>query len=193
MLFRSLADIAREERIKEEKKEELKTEKRKIFFKQNIRELDDLTLFSFKPGKCNKILYVVTDPNCPHCKQLMPDLEILAMENQIEIKVILFPVLGSQSRDMAIQTICGKYSYQEYRQMQFQQDTPSCSQADILLKKTMPFFSRAALSFVPVVISWDGTWVVEGNDISQVKQHLGIAYDDGAGDSSKGCAPVPEN
>jgi hypothetical protein len=189
----ALADIAREERIKEEKKEELKTEKRKIFFQQNIRELDDLTLFSFKPGKCNKILYVVTDPNCPHCKQLMPDLEILAMENQIEIKVILFPVLSSQSRDMAIQTICGKYSYQEYRQMQFQQDTPSCSQADILLKKTMPFFSRAALSFVPVVISGDGTWVVEGNDISQVKQHLGIAWDDEAGDSSKGCAPVPEN
>lgn len=189
----TLADIAQKERIKADEKEELKTEKRKVFFKQNIRELDDLTLFSFKPGKCNKILYVVTDPNCPHCNMLMPDLEILAMENQIEIKVILFPVLSSKSRDMAIQAICGKYSYQEYRQMQFQPDTPGCRQADILLEKTMPFFSRAALSFVPVVISGDGTWVVEGNDISQVKQHLGIACDDGAGDSSKGCAPVPEN
>jgi len=77
--------------------------------------------------------------------------------------------------------------------MQFQLDTPSCSQADILLEKTMPFFSRVALSFVPVVISGDGTWVVEGNDISQVKQNLGIACDDEASDSSKGCAPVPEN
>jgi len=152
-----------------------------------------LTLFSFNPGKRNKVLYVVTDPNCPHCKQLMPDLEILAMENQIEIKVILFPVLGSKSRDMAIQTICGKYSYQEYRQIQFQPDTPGCRKADILLEKTMPFFSRADLSFVPVVISGDGTWVVEGNDISQVKQNLGIPCDDGASDSSKGCAPVPEN
>lgn len=189
----ALADIARKERIKADEKEELKTEKRKAFFQQNVRELDDLTLFSFKPGKPNKVLYVVTDPNCPHCKKLMSDLEILAMENQIEIKVILFPVLGSKSRDMAIQAICGKYSYQEYRQIQFQPDTPGCRQADILLEKTMPFFSRAVLSFVPVVISGDGTWVVEGNDISQVKQHLGIACDDGASDSSKGCAPVPEN
>jgi len=189
----ALADIAQKERIKADEKEELKTEKRKVFFQQNIRKLDDLTLFSFKPGKCNKILYVVTDPNCPYCNMLMPDLEILAMENQIEIKVILFPVLGSKSRDMAIQAICGKYSYQEYRQMQFQPDTPGCRQADILLEKTMPFFSKASLSFVPVVISGDGTWVVEENDVSQVKQNLGIVCDDGVSDSSKGCATVPEN
>ena len=189
----ALTDIARTERIKADEKEKLKTEKRRVFFQQNIRELDDLTLFSFKPGNPDKILYVVTDPNCPYCKQLMPDLEMLAMENRIEIKVILFPVLGSKSRDMATQAICGKYSYQEYRQIQFQPDTPSCRQADILLEKTMPFFSRAALSFVPVVISGDGTWVVEENDISQVKQNLGIVCDDGVSDSSKGCATVPEN
>jgi len=190
----ALSNIARKERIKADEKEELKTEKRKAFFQQNIRELDDLTLFSFKPGKCNKILYVVTDPNCPYCNMLMPDLEILAIKNQIEIKVILFPILGSKSRDMATQAICEKYSYQEYRQIQFQPDTPGCRQADILLEKIMSFFSSAVLSFVPVVISGDGTWVVEENDISQVKQHLGIACDDeGAGDSSKRCAPVPEN
>ena len=189
----ALTDIARKERIKADEKEALKTENRKAFFQQNVRELDDLTLFSFNPGKRNKVLYVITDPNCPHCNMLMPDLEILAMENQIEIKVILFPGLGSKSRDMAIQAICGKYSYQEYRQAQFQPDTPGCRQADILLKKTMLFFSRANLSFIPVVISGDGTWIVEGNDISQVKQNLGIVCDDGASDSSKGCASVPEN
>ncbi len=189
----ALTDIARKERIKADEKDALKTEKRKAFFQQNVRELDNLTLFSFNPGKRNKVLYVVTDPNCPHCNMLMPDLEILAMENQIEIKVILFPGLGSKSRDMAIQAICGKYSYQEYRQARFQPDRPGCRQADILLKKTMLFFSRADLSFIPVVISGDGTWIVEGNDISQVKQNLGIVCDDGASDSSKGCAPVPEN
>ncbi len=80
-----------------------------------------------------------------------------------------------------------------YRQMQFQPDTPGCRQADILLEKTMSFFSRAALSFVPVVISGDGTWVVEENDISQVKQNLGIICDDGTSDSSKRCTSVPEN
>ncbi|MDX2441020.1 MAG: hypothetical protein QNK40_10780, partial [Desulfobacterales bacterium] len=66
----ALTDIAQKERIKAEEKEELETERRRVFFQQNIRELDDLTLFSFKPGKHDKVLYVVTDPNCPHCKQL---------------------------------------------------------------------------------------------------------------------------
>ena len=79
-----------------------------------------------------------------------------------------------------------------YGHIQFQPETSGCSQADLYLKKAMPFFSRAALSFVPVVVSGDGTWVVEGNDISQVKVHLGIDCDEGTGNSSNGCVPVPE-
>ena len=75
--------------------------------------MEDLTVFSFKPGKADTFLYVVTDPNCSYCKKLMPDLEILAMENHLEIKVVLFPVLGPKSRDMTVQTICEAYSYEE--------------------------------------------------------------------------------
>ncbi len=182
----ALKDVASRERIEANEKKALKKEKRKAYFKQNLKVLEDLTLFSFKPAKADKFLYVVTDPNCYYCKELMPDLEMLAMENHLEIKVIVFPVLGPKSRNMAVQAICEKYSYEDYEQIQYQPDTPGCSQADLLLKKTMPFFSGAGLSGVPVVISGDGTWVVEGNDIAQVKQHLGLASDDGSGGSAEG-------
>ena len=189
----ALEGVARNERIKANEKKALAKEKRKKYFKKNLKVLDELTLFSFKPGRADKFLYVVTDPDCSYCKKLMPDLEILAMENHMEIKVILFPVLGPKSRDMAVQAICGKYSYEDYGQIQYQPDTPGCPQADVLLEKTMPFFSSAGISFVPVVISGDGTWVVEGNDIVQVKQHLGLASDNGSGLSTPGRAKDPEN
>jgi len=187
----ALEDLARSERIKANGKKALEKEKRKAYFKKNLKVLEDLTLFSFKPARADKFLYLVTDPNCSYCKKLMPDLEILAMENHLEIKVILFPVLGPKSRDMAVQAICDKYSYEEYGQIQYQPELPGCSRADLLLEKTMPFFSGAGLSFVPVVISGDGTWVVEGNDIVQVKQHLGLTYRSGA--SPAGSAEDPEN
>jgi hypothetical protein len=110
------------------------------------------------------------------------------MENHIEIKVVLFPVLGPRSREMAVQAICESYSYQDYGHIQFQEDTLGCRQADRYLEKVMPFFSRAGISFVPVVVSGDGTWVVEGNNIAQVKSYLGIDCDQGADNSSNGCA-----
>ncbi len=182
----SLSEVAREERLKADEKEALGKEKRKAFLQKNIKVLADLTLFSFKPGKADRFLYVITDPNCSYCKKLMPDLEILAMENHIEIRVILYPVLGPESREMAVQAICEKLSYEAYGQMQFVPGS-KCSQADLLLEKTMPFLSDAGFSFVPVVISGDGAWVVEGSDIAQVKQHLGIACDEKDGSSPKGC------
>jgi hypothetical protein len=184
----SLAEVAREERSKADEKEALDREKRKAFLQKNIKVLDDLTLFSFKPGKADRFLYVVTDPNCSHCKKLLPELEILAMENHLEIRVILFPMLGSKSREMAVQAICQKFSYEAYGQMQFVPDSPGCSQADLLLEKIIPFFSEAGFSFVPVVISGDGAWVVEGSDLAQVKQHLGISCDEVDGVSPAGCS-----
>ncbi len=188
----ALKDVAEKERAKADEKKAREKELRKAFFQKNLSILEDLTLFSFKPGKADTFLYVVTDPNCFYCKKLMPDLEILAMENHLEIKVVLFPVLGLKSRDMAAHAICEAYSYEDYGHIQFQEDTVGCRQADRYLEKVMPFFSRATLSFVPVVVSGDGTWVVEGNNIAQVKAHLGIDCDEGAGNSSNGCAPVPE-
>lgn len=182
----SLEEVAREERLKADEREALDKEKRKAVLQKNLKVLADLTLFSFKPGKADRFLYVITDPNCSYCKKLLPELEILAMENHIEIRVILFPVLGSESREMAAQAICEKLSYEAYGKMKFVPGA-KCSQADLLLEKTMPFFSDAGFSFVPVVISGDGTWVVEGNDLAQVKQHLGISCDQVDGVSPAGC------
>jgi len=188
----SLEDVAEKERMKADEKKALEKEKRKRFFQKNLSILEELTLFSFKPGQADTFLYVVTDPNCSYCKKLMPDLETLAMENHLEIKVVLFPVLGPKSREMAVQAICEAYSYEDYGHIQFQEDTLDCPRAARYLGKVMPFFSRAAFSFVPVVVSGDGTWVVEGNNIAQVKAHLGIDCDEGAGNFSKGCAQALE-
>ncbi|RLB86918.1 MAG: hypothetical protein DRH26_16595, partial [Deltaproteobacteria bacterium] len=76
--------------------------------------------------------------------------------------------------------------------IQYHPDASGCDPADRYLEKTMPFFSRAGLSFVPVVESGDGAWGVEGNNIAQVKAHMGFDCGVNSDNSSNGCAPVPE-
>ena len=189
----ALQDIAQEEQKKTDKKMILEAEKRQVFFKQNLGVLSDLTLFSFKPGNTRNFLYVITDPNCSYCEQLMSELETIAMEKHLEIKMILYPFLGHESYNMAAQAICEKHSYETYKQIRFKPDKGECELSNVFLDKTMTFFSKTDLSFVPLVISGDGTWVVEGGDIFQVKQHLGMISDDSPSSFPTGCSSPLEN
>lgn len=182
-----LADVAQEEAQKMIEKEALAKEKRKVFFKQSIKALDDLVSFSFKPGQAKDFLYVITDPNCSYCKQMMPELELVAMEAKLELKVIIYPVLGPKSVDMAAQAICDGYSYEAYNEIQLSETPPSCEKADKLIKATQSLFQSASLSFVPIVVAGDGNWVVEGNDMCEVKKHLGLESEDGDLGDGKGC------
>ncbi len=188
-----LADVAKEEQQKMIEKEALAKEKRKVFFKQNSKALEDLVSFSFKPGQAKDFLYVITDPNCSYCKQMMPELELVAMEAKLELKVIIYPVLGPQSRDMAAQAICDDYSYEAYKEIQLSETIPTCDKADKLIKATQTLLQSADLSFVPVVVAGDGSWVVEGNDMCEVKKHLGIESEEGDHESGKGCGPTDSN
>ncbi len=182
-----LADVAEEEQQKMIEKEALAKEKRKVFFKQNIKALEDLVSFSFKPGQAKDFLYVITDPNCSYCKQMMPELELVAMEAKLELRFIIYPVLGPQSLDMATQAICDDYSYGAYKEIGLAETTASCEKADKLIKATQTLLQSVNLSFVPIVVAGDGSWVVEGNDMCGVKTHLGLESEEGDKGSGEGC------
>jgi len=170
----TLSGAAETEHQKFAEEIDLKKEKRSVFFKKNIKALEEFVSLSLKPSNAKDFLYVITDPDCSHCKDLLPKLELTALESGIELKVIIYPILGVKSRNMAIQAICNKFPYQAYKEIQMTESTYPCEQAEKLLKKTDVFFQSAGLSFVPLVIAGDGSWVVEVNDIHQVRSHLGI-------------------
>ncbi|MDD9303854.1 MAG: hypothetical protein HUK40_16525 [Desulfobacter sp.] len=131
---------------------------------------------------------MITDPNCSHCKELMSNLEELAFEAKLFLEMIIYPVLGTKSRDMSAHAICNDYSYEDYQGMTGENAMAICEKADELIKKTNDLFKLAQISFVPLVVASDGSWVVEGNDICKVRTHLGLETQGDETGSGKGCA-----
>ena len=108
----------------------------------------------------------------------------------MEVKIILYPVLGPRSRDMAAQAVCNKYSYRDYTGMEAGEPDFSCEQADQLLGMTEDFFRSAGIDFVPLILAGDGSWMVDADDIRQVRTHLGIEAGKEENSSGKACSAV---
>ncbi len=183
-----LKDVAKVEREKAQARERVAAEKRKTFFKARHAELDQLTAMTFGPGNAKKTVYVVTDPNCPHCKKLLPLMEEMAFEGQLRLKLILFPVLGEKSRNMAIHALCNDFTYGQYMAMNGEETAEACERSTQLLSNTEAFFKSADISFVPMVLAGDGTWMVEGSNINKIRSFLGLDCDPEAdGGHKPGC------
>ncbi len=75
--------------------------------KKQLQKLD--TLVAFSRGK-GPVVYLVTDPDCPHCKRAERNLLPLVKEGKITLKVILMPLerLHPQAKQKAVGIICDK-------------------------------------------------------------------------------------
>lgn len=184
-----LSDVAERERADAKEKQALALEKRKVFFKANSGSLDPLVSMTFGPGHPKGSVYVITDPNCSHCKKLLPLMEEVAFEAKLTLKIIIYPVLGKKSRDMASHALCNNYSYEQYKEMTGSESLAVCDRSSHFLEKTTALFSSADVSFVPLVVAENGSWVVEGSDIAEVREHLGLDCPEGTDGKGQGCGP----
>lgn len=180
-----LSDVAEAERKLAEEKEALAVAQRQAFFKANAAGLEELVSYTFGPGSADGAIFVITDPNCSHCKAMLPELEQLSFEARKTLKIIIYPVLGPKSRDMAAHALCKNFDYQAYTAMDMPDSPETCEAGGKLLEKTLGLLGSGKISFVPVVVAQDGSWVVEGNDICAVRTHLGLKP--GEGETGGGC------
>lgn len=187
----SLSDLADAERKKAKEKEATAVEMRKIFFKTHAADLADLVSLSFSPqGSSDKFIYVISDPACSHCEALLDGLEEVAAETGFALKVVIYPVLGEQSKTLAAHAICKHLGYGAYKTLKKDDASKGCEKADQRINKTFDLLKKADISFVPLVVAQDGSWVVEGNDICGVREHLGL--ESGIGEKGGGCRKASE-
>lgn len=188
----SLSNVADAERKKAKEKEAKAVEMRKAFFKIHAPELADLVSLSFAPGGVSdKFIYVISDPACSHCKALFDGLEEVAAETGLALKLVLYPVLGESSKAMTAHVICEHLGYGAYKTMKKIGSAKGCEEANQRINKTFDLLKKADISFVPLVVAQDGSWVVEGNDICSVREHLGL--DPGIGEKGGGCKKDQED
>lgn len=165
----------------------IKKQQTKIYLKKNVHVLEELVSLSFTPDHASNSIYVITDPRCSHCKRLLNRLKDAGQESKTQIKVIIYPLLGSKSRKLAAHAVCSGYSFDQYLSIDKAVPVKTCQKADQLLKKTFNLFEDADLSSVPVVVSPDGSWVVDDNDINRIKMLLGLMPDIEADEAGETC------
>ena len=181
-----LSDVADAERKKAKEKEKKAVEMRKVFFKTHAADLADLVSLNFAPGgTSDKFIYVISDPACSHCKALLDSLEEVAAEIGLALKLVIYPVLGEESKTMTAHVICKHLGYGAYKTLETDDAVQGCEKADQRINKTFDLLKKADISFVPLVVAHDGSWVVEGNDICSVREHLGL--DPGTGEKGGDC------
>ena len=184
----SLSDVADAERKKAKAIEAKAVEMRKAFFKTHAADLADLVSLSFAPGgSSDKFIYVISDPACSHCRALLDGLEEVAAETGLALKLVIYPVLGERSKAITANVICKHLGYGAYKTLKKKDAAPAngCEKADQRINKTFDLLGKADISFVPLVVAQDGSWVVEGNDICGVRKYLGL--DPGTVEKGGGC------
>lgn len=187
-----LSEVADAERKKAKEKEAQAVEMRKTFFKTHVAELAALVSLQFAPGgSSEKFVYVISDPACSHCKALLDGLEEVAAETGLALKLVIYPVLGEKSKTMTAHVICEHLGYGAYKTLKKDAASKGCEAADLRINKTFDLLNKADISFVPLVVAQDGAWVVEGNDICSVREHLGL--DPGTGEKSGGCKKTQDD
>jgi len=192
MTMSSLSDISDAERKKAKKREAEAVEMRKVFFKTHAADLADLVSLRFAPGgSSDRFIYVISDPACGHCKTLLDGLEEVAVETGLALKLVIYPVLGEKSKTMAAHAICKDLGYGAYKTLKQDDAVQGCEKADQRINKIFDLLKKADISFVPLVVAQDGSWVVEGNDICSVREHLGL--EPGTGEKGGGCKKAEED
>lgn len=193
MTMSGLSDVADAERKKAKEKKAKAVEMRKAFFKIHAADLADLVSLNFAPGgSLDKFIYVISDPACSHCRALLDNLEEVAAETGLALKVVIYPVLGEKSKTITAHVICKHLGYGAYKTVKKNDAAAAegCEEADQRINKTFDLLQKAGISFVPLVVAPDGSWVVEGNDICSVREHLGL--DPGTGEKGGGCKKTQE-
>lgn len=183
----SLIEVAKKEKKAANRKRKNVTIKKNNFIKLDSDKLSTLVSITYQPGNSEKQIYVITDPSCSHCKALLDELEIVAAEADLALKIIIYPILGQTSLDMALHAICKSYSYEQYRNMDGKPVSAICKKAVTLVKKTDALLKPNGIRSVPVVIAQDGSWAMDGNDINSIRAYLGLESKKDSGGPGSSC------
>ncbi len=175
----TLKQTAKKEQEEMARQKAIRDQYRKDFFRKNLAGLEKcvaITLASKEnPGKKTDPVYIITDPGCSHCKSSLKYLEKLSSEYGICVKIIIYPILGDESKAMAAKAVCQKFSYEDYLEMKAPLKSFSpCKEGIDFMENTMRFLEKADIDSVPVMIGNKASWIVEGNRTAQVADYLNL-------------------
>lgn len=119
----------------------------------DIKYLKSLVAFSI--GKADLELFVVTDPQCPYCKEGEKILKKMADNNELTTHFILFPLdFHKGSREQCISVICDKKGFKGF-ESGYKSDN-QCEEGKNKVNASISFIKKKGMTGTPAYIFEDG-------------------------------------
>lgn len=121
-------------------------------------------------GNGARKLAYFTDPNCPFCKKIEPDLSKL--EN-VTIYIFLYPILGQDSHEKARAVWCSKDRVKVYNEMMLNGNPPkTASTCDTPIDQILAYGRQKGINGTPTLFFADGQRVTGAIPADQLKKLL---------------------
>ena len=129
----------------------------------------DLAFRKVQGNGKRKVAYF-SDPNCPFCKKIEPDLAKL--EN-VTIYIFLYPVLGQDSYEKSKAVWCSKDRVKVWDEMMLNGNPPkTAGTCDTPIEKILAFGRQQGINATPTLFFADGQRVMGAVPFDQLKKLL---------------------
>jgi thiol:disulfide interchange protein DsbC len=120
---------------------------------EELQQLESLTAFTLGQGK--KVVYLVTDPQCPYCRQAEFLLKKLVGKEDLMVRFLLFPLDSHKgAREQCISIICDNKGIEGYDSGY--RSESQCPEGIKKVDSTIAFMQKKGINSTPTFIFMDG-------------------------------------
>jgi thiol:disulfide interchange protein DsbC len=110
-------------------------------------------------GKGEKYVYYISDPDCPFCQRFSPMLKEWAKKNNVQIKVILYPLpIHPKAKPKSIAMVCDGKGYDDIHADVSTKN--QCQKGKEAIEKNLKFLQEIGVSGTPTIIGMNGRYIV---------------------------------
>ena len=137
----------------------------------DLRQLEALTAFTL--GKGDKVLYFVTDPQCPYCKQAEAMLKKMTDKGELTVRFIFFPLPSHKgAKEQCISIICDKKGLEGLEKGYKSEN--QCADGVKKVDESLAFLQKKGIASTPTFIFSDGIFNPGLMPEEALRQRLGL-------------------
>ncbi len=122
---------------------------------EELRQLESLTAFTLGQGK--KVVYLVTDPQCPYCKQAETLLKKLVEKEDLMVRFLFFPLDSHRgAREQCVSILCDQKGIEGYDTGYRSEN--QCPEGIKKVEQTMALMQKKGINSTPTFIFMDGIY-----------------------------------
>jgi hypothetical protein len=147
-------------------------------FISNLPLLKKAIAFTYKPQKAvGKVLYMFTDPICPHCSTANSEIMKFADKYGVEINIVLTSMNGEKSTKKCIEALCRGFEFTDYIKKEWKEseDTNNyqCREGKDKYAIAATVSENLNVNSAPMFFSEDGK-SISGANIIEIKNALEV-------------------